>query len=174
MKKIFSVFLLILMLANVCSMTSCGFMKQEEGSDGLIFRLNEDGETCTLVGTQNCMDTDIVIPSSFKGKKVTGIDNFAFSEFSKTKIKNITIPDTVVYANSLSFSYLDHEGIYRDIQIDTITLERKLSNDNVERLKFLYLFFTGNESIPESTTVVLEDAILYYDELEEAWIVNRK
>lgn len=171
MKKIVSVFLLILMLANVCSMTSCGFLKQEEGSDGLIFRLNEDGETCTLVGTQNCMDTDIVIPSSFKGKKVTGIDRFAFSEFSKTKIKNITIPDTVIDANSSSFGYIDHEGIYRYVQIDTITLKRKLSNDNVERLKF---FNIGNASVPKSTTVVLEDAILYYDELEEAWIVNRK
>ena len=64
-----------------------------DGSLGLAYEVNADGTTCTIVGLGSCTDTDVVIPISIGGYKVTAIGENAFSEC--IAMTAISIPDTV-------------------------------------------------------------------------------
>lgn len=66
---------------------------EDSASDCLLYRLNEDGETYSVVGIQNCMETRLVIPATYKQKPVTGIAEYAFKDCSF--LKSITIPDSI-------------------------------------------------------------------------------
>jgi len=46
----------------------------ETMSQGLKFRVNDDGETCTVEGQGDCQDKDIVIPNAIDGYPVTCVD----------------------------------------------------------------------------------------------------
>ena len=51
-----------------------------EPSNGLKYRLNDDGVSYSVTGIGTCLDTDIVIPETYEGLPVTDIGDFAFSE----------------------------------------------------------------------------------------------
>ena len=57
--------------------------------DGFLYRLNEDGKTVTLIGVQNCVDNNIIIPATFRGKPVVAIGENAFEKCNF--IKSVTI-----------------------------------------------------------------------------------
>lgn len=97
MKKFFSLLLVFaLLVTNAFLISSC----KNKGSDCLVFELNEDGETCTLVGVQNCMEMDLVIPEKFKGKKVVSIGSNAFPEM----LQSAKIPKSIVEISEDAFS----------------------------------------------------------------------
>ena len=73
----------------------------ETGPLGLKFRLESDG-TYTVVGIGTCTDTDIVIPSTYNGKKVATIGAYAFA--SSRTITSIVIPDSVDWIEEGAFS----------------------------------------------------------------------
>ena len=95
MKRIFVLFLVVVMLVSSLALSSCDIIKKKLGlgTDGLVYRLNPDGETCTVIGLHNCMEDDIIIPKTYKGKTVTGIADKAFD--GQSGVKSITIPNTV-------------------------------------------------------------------------------
>lgn len=91
MKRILSLLLVIaLLVTNAFLFSSC----KGGASEGLVFTLNEDRETVTLVGTSNCVDADVVIPARFNGKEVVAIGDDAFCDH--IYVRSITIPASVV------------------------------------------------------------------------------
>ena len=73
-----------------------------KASQGLVYKINADGKTCSVKGQGTCKDKDIVIPEMIDGYKVTGIitetkDCFRYgiSGFDKD-IKSVNIPNSVI------------------------------------------------------------------------------
>lgn len=77
----------------------CGASKS--ASIGLGFYPNGNGYAIIRIG--NCTDTDIIIPSEYKGKPVTVIREYAFYEC--TNITSITIPNSVTNIRDSAFGY---------------------------------------------------------------------
>ena len=120
MKKILFIFALV--LAFSCILTSCDIpllenvfetfetMPEETTpeetlsiSQGLAYRINEDGETCTITGIGNCTERNIYIGGYIGDCKVTSIDNFAF--YSCSNLASVTILNSVTTIGYSAFAY---------------------------------------------------------------------
>jgi len=78
------------------------YPNQPVASEGLEFKLNEDGKSYSVKGIGNCKDTQIVIPDSYNGKPVTGIGTAAF--LRNDSITSVIIPNGVTSIGSSAFS----------------------------------------------------------------------
>ena len=63
--------------------TVCGKRIKEEviysiSSEGLEYKVNDDGVSCTVIGMGECTDIDVIIPKYIDGYKVTAIGEDAF------------------------------------------------------------------------------------------------
>ncbi len=85
--------------SNICSV--CNMLKP---SEGLLYELNEDGESYRVTGIGNCQDTAVVIAEYYNGKLVTAIGENAFS---RSSIVSIVIPDTITIIGKYAFHYCD-------------------------------------------------------------------
>lgn len=74
-------------------------MRELTASQGLTFVLTED-DTYKVTGIGACEDAEIIIPATYEGKTVTGIEANAFSNGAMT---SVAIPDSVTYINSSAF-----------------------------------------------------------------------
>ena len=78
MKKLFLTIALIFTLVFAFAACNGGGVLSSlfypDGSVGLAYVINEDGETCTITGIGECTDTDIVVPIEIDGLKVTAIE----------------------------------------------------------------------------------------------------
>lgn len=107
MKRIFVLFLVVVMLCSSLTLCSCDaltnlfFDETDEGTEGLVYKLNRDGESWTVVGLQNCDEVDIVIPAKYKGKPVTIIGYESF--YSQEGIRSVHIPSTIKVIQSYAF-----------------------------------------------------------------------
>lgn len=81
-------------------------------SEGLEFKLNEDGQSCYVKSTGTCTDTDIVIPDTYNGLPVTSIGDYAFCEC--TSLTSVTIPDSVISIGDYAF--------YECVSLTSITI----------------------------------------------------
>lgn len=90
------IFLLILVavLAAVL-LTACNTNTDAiDAPSELVYRLNEDGKTCTVTGVKGYADTELVIPAeSPDGYAVTAIAEEAF--IGRSNFTKITVPDSV-------------------------------------------------------------------------------
>ena len=68
---------------------------------GLAYRVNEDGETCTITGLGTCTDMEVVIPTEIDGMRVTSIGEQAF--YNCIILSSITIPDSVTSIGEQAF-----------------------------------------------------------------------
>ena len=75
----------------------CGGLK---GSEGLAFTLNNDEESYS-VSLGDCTDTDVLIPSTYKGLPVTYIADWAFC--GSSTMMSITIPNSIVSIGDQAF-----------------------------------------------------------------------
>ncbi len=78
---------------GVC--TKCNVTK------GVTFTLSDDGESYSVSDYGESEETDVVIPSTYNGKPVTGILSYAF--YYCKSITNITIPSSVTEMRSEAF-----------------------------------------------------------------------
>ena len=105
---------------HTCS--ACGDSYQDSftdptGSIGLTFSFGTDGRTATVTGIGTCQDSDVVIPSTYQGKAVTGIGLWAFVRCKN--ITSITIPDSV--------TNIDYEAFTECTSITSITIPKSVT-----------------------------------------------
>ena len=72
---------------------------------GMLYKYNEDDETYTVIGIGTCTDTAVIIPSIYKGKTVTSIDEQAFNGAT---MQSVVIPNTITYIGEFVFSHCDN------------------------------------------------------------------
>ncbi|MCD8041192.1 MAG: leucine-rich repeat protein, partial [Clostridia bacterium] len=85
---------------DIC--TICGYVKVD-GSVGLEYTLSDDETYYIVSGIGTCTDTDIVIPSTYKGLPVAEIGDVAFWEC--TSLKSVTIPDSITAIGRYTFGW---------------------------------------------------------------------
>ena len=84
-----------------------------EGTEGLVFQSNYNGSEC-FVSDYTGSETNVVIPTVYKGLPVTGIGEHAFSQiYIEAKIESIYIPNSIRYIGDEAF-----EGCRKMTEID--------------------------------------------------------
>ena len=94
--------------------TMCG---KEYFSEGLMYELNDDGESYTVLGLGECTDTDIIIPATYEGKPVTILGHQAFRSENLT---SVIMPDSITTIKSMAFMWctsLTHITISRNVTV---------------------------------------------------------
>ena len=86
------------------------------GSVGLEYTLNPDKKSYS-VSKGTCSDSEIVIPSIYKGKPVTSIGDYAF--YYCSNLTSVTIPDSVTSIGDEAFS--DCSGLTSIVIPDSVT-----------------------------------------------------
>lgn len=82
--------------------TACG-KTEKAPSEGLQFMHDRDGESCSVIGFGTCTDSELVIPDTYDGKPVTGIDYHAFE--NGASLTSVLIPGSVTSIGSGTFRY---------------------------------------------------------------------
>ena len=140
---------------NVCSMCN-----EHYYTKGLEFSLSEDGNSYSItdyVGT----DTEIVLPSQYKGKPVKCIAKYAFrwcDSLERTKI-----PDSITTIDEYAFE-------------DCISLKRIIISNNVTSIgkgAFKGCVLLESIKIPDSVTNIDEDAFYGCSSLTSVTIGNK-
>lgn len=72
-------------------------------SEELSFRINDTKDGYIVMGIGMCNDIDIIIPSTYNGKNVVSIIDYAFSGCSSLNL--IVIPDSVTSIGEDAFEY---------------------------------------------------------------------
>ena len=121
-----------------------------QGSQGLVYKINADGKTCSVKGQGTCKDKDIVIPETIDGYKVTGIitetkDSAGYyaSGFDEA-IKSVTIPDSVTSIGDSAFS--DCTSLASVVIPDSVT--------SIEGFAFSGCTSLASVNIPDSVTSI--------------------
>ncbi len=91
------------------SCNTCSNTREILHSIGLTYSLNDDGVSYSVSGIGTCIDTDIVIPSSWNGYPLTGIDFGGFEDC--TSMTSITIPDSVKCITSDSWGSVGYSNL---------------------------------------------------------------
>ena len=78
--------LALLVLLTALTLLACS---KDPASEGLEYTLTED-KTYAVTDIGTCLDDEIIIPSEYKGKKVTAIGEDAFANAPRPE--SITIP----------------------------------------------------------------------------------
>ncbi|MBR2927478.1 MAG: leucine-rich repeat domain-containing protein [Clostridia bacterium] len=73
----------------------------ERLAPALEYTLNDDGQSYSVTGIGECQETDIVIPSTYKGLLVKGIGNRAFANCSN--LTGIVISDSITSIGEYAF-----------------------------------------------------------------------
>ena len=129
-------------------------------SEGLEFQSNGDG-TCTLVGSGNCIDENVVIPdTSPSGDRVTSIYAGAFNNHP---MRSITIPDSVIS--------IDDSAILYCRNLESVTVSKgntKYHSENnciIETNTNTLVFGTKIATIPDGVTHIGTFAFFYREGL---------
>lgn len=121
---------------RVCSVCGC-----QSGSEGLSYNLSHDG-TYYTVSKGTSTDENIIIPNSYKGIPVTGIESHAF--FFCTSLTSITIPNSVT-----SIGYGAFKGC---TSLTSITIPDSVTS--IGDVAFSGCTNLANITIPDSVTSI--------------------
>ena len=91
--------LIIFVILGVFS--SCGDSNETEGSEGLEYALNIDGDGYYVKGIGICTETKIIIPSEYEGLPVTEIGYGAFMDCDL--LESISIPSSIISISDYAF-----------------------------------------------------------------------
>lgn len=93
---LFSFIIAILLL-----LTLYGCRSETSKSEDLMYEINSDGKTCTVIGCNEMLFNEIVIPDSYNGYTVTGIADYAFQN---QKMSSVTLPSTIEHIGQGAFA----------------------------------------------------------------------
>jgi len=118
MKKLIALLLCLLVLVCSLTFTACDLDSGEKfASNGLAYKVNEDGKTCTIIGIGNCTDTVIEIPEKIGKYQVTVIGKDAFID--QSQITEITLPNGLLSIEDCAFEFCT--GLTEVVIPDTVT-----------------------------------------------------
>ena len=151
---------------------SCGTRTE---SMGLVYTLNSDNNSYTLTDVGTCTDTDLVIPSAYKGLPVTAIGEGAFLYCDL--ITSVIIPDSVTSIGSGAFDDCINieEATLPAVAIPSIpknSLERVAitSGESIEASAFSGCTTLTSVTIADSVTSIGNNAFNGCTSIEEATI----
>lgn len=104
---------IILLSLSISGITACS-CNNDESTNGIMYVLNEDGKTYSVIGAEASLEGNVVIGSKYKGRKITAIQNEAFKNCSFITAINIgenveTIGDSAFYGcSNLSSLYISN------------------------------------------------------------------
>ncbi|MCR4661210.1 MAG: leucine-rich repeat domain-containing protein [Clostridia bacterium] len=102
-------------------------------NEGILYEMANENEY--VVSGYISKNETMVIPSTFNGKPVTGIKDYAF--FSNDYIKNITIPESITKIGKYSFnSCFGLETINLPSKVDTISYGSFFNCKNLKTVSF--------------------------------------
>ena len=119
MKKILCV--LALMFVFTCILVSCDFsdflneITPEETlptAPCFFYRVNDDGETCTITGIDTFKGSEISIGKQIDGYKITAIDHSVFT--GCRGLKSVTVSDSVTTIDERAFAFCHVSNIIVD------------------------------------------------------------
>ena len=131
----------------------------ENVSEGLIFELNKDGNSYSLTDMGTCTDTDIIIPSTYKGLPVTSIKEEAFLWCPSTVV-GIFIPNSVTSIGNAAFhECIGLKGIVIPSSVTSIGEEvfrlcLSLTSINVDANNQYYKSINGNLYTKDGTKLI--------------------
>ena len=134
MKKVFLLFLILLSIFIMSSCDDVVIPNDLDASEGLEFEKVWGGYEVTGIGT--CKDSIVIIPNTYKDKKVVSIGKGAFKDCDQ--IITIVIPENVKTVKSEAFVACDN--------LRTVYIQH-----GVEKLKTM-LFYSGSGNMDEITT----------------------
>ena len=145
----------------------CG-IKKSDGTEGLEYTLTSSGYYY-VSGIGSAVDTDIVIPSEYCGKKVRGISNKAFSDC--TEITSVTIPDGVTNIDDGAFAncsnlvsvsipesvgYIGNRAFAYCVSLASITIPEKITC--IDEASFSSCSSLTSITIPKNVTQIFTGA----------------
>lgn len=154
--------LLVILLAIVCigcltfGLTACknrGDKQELKPTEGLVFTLNEDEASYSVIGIGTANDTDIVIPAIYDNFPVTEIGKGAFMMCES--LESIVIPDSVT---SIGFGAFSH-----CLELTSVTIGNSVTS--IESGAFSECRGLTNIVIPDSVTEIGKNAFYYCDEM---------
>ena len=94
-----------------CGKETVGDFVDALGSEGLAWKLNEDGKTVTITGIGTCTDSKVAIPTKIEGHTVNAIADRAF--YQVTGVTEMTIPASIkTIGNQIFFKCADLKTVY--------------------------------------------------------------
>ena len=153
--------------------------KNHEGTEGLEFYPLNDNECAVSVGKAKYME-EIVVPSTYKGFKVTTIIDSGFAHLSH--LKKITISEGIVEIGKYSFegcssletviipsttNFIDEYAFSDCLSLCSITLHKEIYNlaSNVFNNKNMSIYYKGSSSdwIINNNFIYLNNLYVYDD-----------
>ena len=74
---------------------------EQDVPEKLVYSVNRDGQTCTIIDVGTVRSSELVIPETIDGYRVTAIEKYAFSE--NHKLECVTIPQGVTTIGQNAF-----------------------------------------------------------------------
>ena len=116
-----------------------GLTEPPQRETGLLYRVNEDGKTCTITGTGYYNDPNVVIPETIDGYTVTAIENLR-----NPNITAVVMPDTVTTIAGQAFIF--------NTGVRSITFSKNLTSIGSEA--FQYCENLEEVILPDSLTQI--------------------
>ena len=162
MKKIVLILTILLSFALIFTLSGCEMVKSiinkisaADGdinpSEGLEYKLNDDGNSYSCIGIGTCTDTDIIIAKEYNGKPVTEISSSAF--YGCSSLTSVTIPDSVKFIGSF---FLDPSFLHThtDIYCGPFRDCKSLTSITVDKNNTAYKSIDGNLYSKDGKTLI--------------------
>ena len=172
MKKILVMLLsLIAVFTAILSLSACEKSSGKGGnasttetgkaSEGLKFELNYDSNVFSVVGIGNCMDKNVIIPSTYNGLSVTSIANSAFSGLKS--LTSIVIPDSVTSIGDETFfdcggltnvtigngvTYIGSSAFYKCKNLTSVSIGNSVQS--IGNMAFAFCYSLTSITIPDN------------------------
>ena len=156
MKRTLSLLLTLVMIIGI--FTSVPVTVNAADVNNLTFGLNEDGESCSVIGCDEYAEGELVIPDTYNGLSVTNIGNSAFRYCAN--LTAITIPDSVTSIGSVAF--------YNCKSLTSITIPDSVTN--IGDSAFSYCNSLTSITIPDSVTSIGNGTFYYCKSLTSVTI----